>query len=134
MNSSTTFRRAAPALALVLPLAVAHAVTPREQLATFSAEAGRAASPARGQQFFTSRHGHEWSCATCHGERPTTPGRHASTGRSIEPMAPAVNPERFADRARTQKWFRRNCRDVIGRACSAAEKADVLAWLLSLEP
>ena len=31
-------------------------------------------------------------------------------------------------------WFRNNCKDVVGRDCSAAEKADVLAWLLTLKP
>ena len=49
-------------------------------------------------------------------------------------MAPAVNPERFTDAAKTEKWFRRNCNDVAGRECTPAEKADVLAWLLTLKP
>ena len=30
--------------------------------------------------------------------------------------------------------FSMNCRDVVGRACTAGEKADVLAWLISLKP
>ena len=25
--------------------------------------------------------------------------------------------ERFADAAKTEKWFRRNCNDVVGREC-----------------
>ena len=29
-------------------------------------------------------------------------------------------------RAKTEKWFRRNCNDVIGRECSRAEKADMI--------
>jgi hypothetical protein len=61
-------------------------------------------------------------------------GKHASTGKPIAAMAPAFNAERFTDPAKTEKWFRRNCNDVIGRECSAGEKADVLAWLLSLKP
>jgi hypothetical protein len=48
-------------------------------------------------------------------------------------MAPAFNPQRFTDAAKVDKWFRRNCKDVLARECSAAEKADVLAWLLSLK-
>jgi hypothetical protein len=48
-------------------------------------------------------------------------------------MAPAVNPDRFADTAKADKWFRRNCNDVMGRECTAGEKADVLAWLLTLK-
>ena len=34
---------------------------------------------------------------------------------------------------KVDKWFRRNCKDVLARECSAAEKADVLAWLISLK-
>ena len=56
----------------------------------------------------------------------------AATGKPIAAMAPAFNPERFTDAAKTEKWFRRNCNDVIGRECSAAEKADVLGWLRTL--
>jgi hypothetical protein len=48
-------------------------------------------------------------------------------------MAPAVNPERFSDATKTEKWFRRNCNDVVGRECTPAEKADVLAWLLTFK-
>jgi hypothetical protein len=32
------------------------------------------------------------------------------------------------------KWFGRNCRDVLGRACTAQEQGDVLAYLLTLKP
>ena len=49
-------------------------------------------------------------------------------------MAPAFNAERFTDAAKVEKWFRRNCNDVVGRECTAAEKADVLAWLSTLKP
>jgi hypothetical protein len=54
------------------------------------------------------------------------------TGKSIAPLAPAVNPERFADAATAEKWFRRNCNDVVGRECTPQEKGDVLTWLISL--
>lgn len=81
---------------------------------------------------FTSKHGREWSCASCHGNPPTQTGRHAATGKSIAPLAPAFNPERFTDAAKTEKWFRRNCNDVVGRECTVAEKADVLSWLMTL--
>ena len=40
----------------------------------------------------------------------------------------------FSDPAKVEKWFRRNCNDVAGRECTAGEKADVLAWLISLKP
>jgi len=92
------------------------------------------ADMARGQQFFTTPHGREWSCASCHTQRPLAEGRHAGTGKTIAPLAPAANPARFADAAKTEKWFRRNCNDVVGRECSADEKADVREWLASLKP
>lgn len=110
-----------------------HAVTPTEQLAIYTAQAAAPAQSARGQQLFTTRHGKDWSCASCHTATPTVPGKHASTGKAIGPLAPAFNPERFADTAKTEKWFRRNCNDVLGRECTAAEKADVLSWLLALK-
>ena len=112
----------------------AYAASPAEQLAGYTAEAGAPAVPARGQAFFTATHGREWSCASCHGAVPTQTGKHASTGKPIGAMAPAFNPERFTDPAKTEKWFRRNCNDVLGRTCSPAEKADVLAWLMTLKP
>ena len=59
---------------------------------------------------------------------------HASTGKPITALAPAFNPERFSDPAKVEKWFRRNCNDVADRACTPAEKADVMAWLISLRP
>ncbi len=122
------------ALALGAGLAPAGATTPAEQLAAYSAQAGVGADPARGLALFTQDHGHELRCASCHGEVPLGGGRHASTGKPIAPMAPAANGERFTDAGKTEKWFRRNCNDVLGRACSPGEKADVLAWLLTLKP
>ena len=108
--------------------------SPQQQLERFAAQAAAPGQTARGQAFFTSRQGGEWSCSSCHGNPPIAAGKHASTGKQIGPLAPAFNPERFTDAAKTEKWFRRNCNDVMGRECTAAEKADVLAWLISLKP
>ncbi len=132
MRPTLTFATLGTALAFGLP--AAQAVAPGDMLADYSAQAGAAAQAARGQQFFNRPHGKEWSCATCHGATPTANGKHASTGKAIEPLAPAANVQRFVDAARTEKWFRRNCNDVLGRECSVAEKADVLAWLMTLKP
>ena len=120
--------------ALALMSLAAPAATPAELQAGYTAQAGAPPAAGRGQQFFTGTHGREWSCASCHGALPTQPGKHASTGKAIGALAPAFNPERFTDPAKAEKWFRRNCNDVAGRDCSAAEKADVLAWLNSLKP
>lgn len=117
-----------------LPLAgYAGDTTAAQQLAQWTAAAGQPASAVRGQAFFTQRHGGEWSCSACHGTPPTAQGRHASTGKTIAPLAPAFNPQSLTDSARTAKWFRRNCNDVLSRECTAAEKADVLAYLTSLK-
>ena len=116
----------------------AYAATPAEFQKTLETEA-RASAPgfsgfsaARGQQFFDSTHGNDWSCSSCHTSNPRQPGRHASTGKEIAPMAPAANPARFTNAAKVNKWFRRNCKDVLGRVCTAQEKGDVLAYLMSL--
>lgn len=132
MNTPASIR--ALAVASVLGAAAAWADTPAQLLSRYTAQAGVPAAPQRGQQLFTARHGGEWACASCHGALPTQPGRHAATGKTIEPLAPAFNARRFTEPGRTEKWFRRNCKDVLGRECSAGEKADVLAWLLSLNP
>ena len=110
------------------------ATTPVDLLARYSAQAGAPAQPARGQQLFATRHGREWSCSSCHGATPTAGGRHAGTGKAIAALAPGAEAARFTDEAKAEKWFRRNCNDVLGRECSAAEKADVLAWLITLKP
>lgn len=125
---------AALGLAATFAAGMAQAATPTELLDGYSKQAGANAQPARGRAFFTERHGREWSCASCHGTPPVQGGKHAATGKPIAAMAPAANPERFTDAAKVEKWFRRNCNDVAGRECTPAEKADVLAWLLTLRP
>ncbi|KVC47444.1 cytochrome C [Burkholderia ubonensis] len=134
LSSGARHRLGLSAATLLAAMAAAHAETPARLLDGYTAQAGASAMPSRGQQFFTTRHGRDWSCASCHGGTPTGTGRHVVTGKAIEPLAPAFNPARFTDAARTEKWFRRNCKDVVGRECSASEKADVLSWLMSLKP
>ena len=126
--------RALLASASLLSALTAGAATPADLLAGYTAQAGAPAQAARGQAFFNSRHGKDWTCASCHGAVPTQAGKHASTGKPITALAPAFNPERFSDPAKVEKWFRRNCNDVVGRECTPTEKADVLAWLTSLKP
>jgi Domain of unknown function (DUF1924) len=103
---------------------------PQEMLAAYVSESGQAADAERGKAFFNARHGQALTCTACHGDNPALPGKHASTGKVIAPLAPGANGERFTDVARSEKWFRRNCKEVVGRECSPSEKADVLAWLM----
>jgi hypothetical protein len=136
-----TFRLVAGPLlagALALPGLEASAATPAEIQKSFEA-AARTGTPgfsgfsaARGQQFFSSAHGNDWRCTSCHTASPMDPGKHAKTGKEIAALAPAANPQRFADAAKVEKWFNRNCNDVLGRVCTAQEKGDVLAYLMSL--
>jgi hypothetical protein len=89
------------------------------------------ADAARGAAWFAATHGSDWSCSSCHTGDPRKPGKHASTGKVISALAPAITPTRFTDAAKSDKWFRRNCNDVVGRECTAAERADVMAFLLN---
>jgi len=136
-----TFRSIAAALlagSLGLAGLTAAAATPAEIQKNLESDA-RASTPGfsafsaqRGKQFFNSAHGNDWSCASCHTASPVATGKHAKTGKEIAPLAPAANPQRFADAAKVEKWFKRNCNDVLGRVCTAQEKGDVLAYLMSL--
>jgi hypothetical protein len=129
---------------VVLPLAIAcglaAAETPRQVIATYTAEAaaqtvGFRPSAQRGGDFFARKFGVSDkmpACATCHTENPAQIGRHAVTGKEIKPLAPAANAERFTDAAKVEKWFRRNCKEVVGRECSPGEKADVIEYLAGL--
>lgn len=71
------------------------------------------------------------SCAKCHTDNLTQPGKHAVTDERIEPMAPSVNPKRLTSQVKIDKWFGRNCRWTLGRACTDQEKADFLAYIRS---
>jgi hypothetical protein len=111
-----------------------YALTPVDLLNGYvSASGGTSPSAQRGEQFFSRAHSGQWSCATCHGKPPTGEGTHASTGKSIAPLAPAFNPQRFTNASTVEKWFKRNCGDVLKRECSAGEKADVMTYLLQLK-
>nr|WP_255537873.1 DUF1924 domain-containing protein [Polynucleobacter sp. 15G-AUS-farblos] len=108
------------------------AATPQDFLKTYEAQSGKA-SIARGEQFFNAKHGKEWNCASCHETPPNHDTKHIVTGKVIKPLAPSANPARFTDEAKVDKWFKRNCNDVLGRECNAQEKADVLAWLMTVK-
>jgi hypothetical protein len=119
-------------LVLLSPAEFTFSAIPQELLKGYEAQSGKA-SPARGEQFFITKHGKEWSCATCHENPPNHDTKHVVTGKVIKPMSPNVNPERFVEPAKVEKWFRRNCGDVLDRECTAQEKADVLSWLITVK-
>ncbi len=108
------------------------AAAPQDFLKAYEAQSGKA-SVTRGEQFFNAKHGKEWSCASCHENPPNHDTKHVVTGKVIKPLAPSANSARFTDEAKVDKWFKRNCNDVLGRECTGQEKADVLAWLISVK-
>ncbi len=121
---------AAPALA---------AETPAGLSARYAQEAGiptSALSAERGAALYRTEHpgqgGKAVSCASCHTANPKQPGQ-TRVGKRIEPMAPAVNPQRFTDAAKAEKWFKRNCQDVLRRECSPQEKGDFILWLSQIK-
>jgi hypothetical protein len=125
--------------ALALPGAggVAQSQTTRaaDLLATYTRQAGGTASAERGQAFFARKFGRDFdSCAACHGAVPVRAGKDLVSEKAITALAPAVSPQRFTDKAKVEYRFAQNCKDVVGRDCSAQEKADVMSWLLSLKP
>lgn len=117
----------------------ASAQTPAEALTTIKNDAKKSAtafqgfSAAAGERFFKQTHGNELSCASCHTENPFMEGKHAKTGKLIKALAPAANAERFTDSAKVEKWFKRNCNDVLGRTCTPQEKGDVITYLLTVK-
>lgn len=116
----------------------AHAETPADFQKQFTTQAQQenpaftGFSAEQGQRFYSSTHGKEWSCATCHSQNPKASGQHIATGKTIAPLAPTANAERFTRPDKVEKWFKRNCNEVLGRACTAQEKGDVLTYLLSV--
>lgn len=116
----------------------AFAETPTEVLASLQQEAATTPgfqefSSARGEVFFRTKHANDWSCASCHTDNPAAPGKHAKTGKIIDPLAPSANAERFTSPKKVAKWFKRNCNDVVERVCTPQEKGDVLAYLLTVK-
>jgi hypothetical protein len=90
-------------------------------------------SAERGAAFYRTTHtgGKQGtvSCASCHGSSPQGQGQ-TRAGKTIEPMAVSKNPARFTNKDDVEKWFARNCKDVLGRACTAKEKGDFLTYMM----
>jgi mono/diheme cytochrome c family protein len=142
---SATLRQWPFGLALALAVQVCAintalaADTPAGQMAAWAtaakaADPGFAPSADRGKAFFNKQVGHSTdmpSCAACHTSNPAASGKHAISGKVIAPLSPSANVERFADAAKTEKWFKRNCNDVLGRLCTPAEKADFVSFLIT---
>jgi Domain of unknown function (DUF1924) len=90
-------------------------------------------SAERGAAFYKANHkgGKQGttSCTSCHGNLPGDKGK-TRAGKDIEPMAVSKNPARYTDKDDVEKWFTRNCGDVLGRACTAKEQGDFLTYMI----
>lgn len=128
-----TFTVSAGIAAMILSTATL--AGPREDLlAQYGVAAKSAAfSAARGQtlhsQNFSGGKADTPSCTSCHGKDTRAAGR-TRTGKAIEPLALSVTPTRYSDPAKVEKWFKRNCTEVLGRECTAQEKGDWLSFVL----
>jgi len=88
----------------------------------------------RGKAFYLARHAtgkaETPACTSCHTDRPTKAGL-TRAGKTIAPLATSLSPDRYTDKRKVEKWFRRNCNSVLGRACSATEKGDFITFMLT---
>ncbi|MDP2784516.1 MAG: DUF1924 domain-containing protein [Sulfurimicrobium sp.] len=116
---------------------------PQELLQSYVAQARlenpqfREFSASRGEIFYHAKRTHgsgkSVSCAACHTDNPKSAGKNEKTAKEILPLAPSANKERLTDAAKVEKWFKRNCQDVMERSCTAQEKGDFLTYLLSIK-
>jgi mono/diheme cytochrome c family protein len=88
---------------------------------------------AAGEKLYKTVGPNQLSCASCHTDSPKNAGKHAKTNKAIDPLAPSVNVKRFTDAAQVEKWFKRNCNDALGRACTTQEKGDFMTYVLSVK-
>jgi hypothetical protein len=131
-------------LLLAATLALASATTlaaARDDLLAGYAAAAKTADPgfagfsaARGEAFhrqsFAGGKADTPACTSCHAKDPRTSGQ-TPAGKAIDPVALSASPGRYADPAKVEKWFKRNCNDVLGRQCTAQEKGDWLSFMIS---
>jgi hypothetical protein len=126
-------------IAVLSPPSAALAGAREDQLAAY-ATAARAADPAfagfsqaRGKTLHTKSFAggkpDTPACTSCHGSEPRGAGR-TPAGKAVEPMAISASPSRYTDPAKVEKWFKRNCNEVLGRECTPLEKGDWLSFML----
>jgi hypothetical protein len=113
---------------------------PREEQLEKYASAAKAAAPAfsgfsaaRGKvlhtQSFAGGKPDTPACTSCHGNDTRSVGRNP-TGKIIDAMAVSVSPARYTDPIKVEKWFKRNCNEVLGRECTPQEKGDWLSFMI----
>lgn len=130
-----TVKKVCITLLMLASATPALAETPQQIQAAYVTEAATGFKPSaeRGRELFVKQWGiseRTPSCTSCHGKDMHAEGKHVKTGKRIAPLAPAVNAERFTSTKHVEKWFKRNCKEVLGRECSAEEKADFIQFAI----
>jgi hypothetical protein len=134
-------RRLISTAALTFMIAASASASPlQDVISGYSAEAKMNAvtfvgfSADRGRALFLSRSTtgkpETSSCTSCHSSDPKGNGE-TRAGKEIAPMALSKTPERYGDPKKVEKWFRRNCKSVLGRVCTSLEKGDFLTFMAS---
>jgi hypothetical protein len=123
-----------PVLIVLLYAGAAGADVVDERLAAYQAQGARNFSAAAGEAlwnktFKDAKTGEARNCAACHTADLRNAGKHAETGKVIEPMKPAVNAKRLTDTKQIEKWFLRNCKWTYGRECTPQEKGNFLLFI-----
>ncbi|MBL8442970.1 MAG: DUF1924 domain-containing protein [Zoogloeaceae bacterium] len=136
-----TFRLSTLSTLTLVLLSGAVMAGPREDLLAGYASAAASANPgfagldpARGKALheghFTGGKPDTPSCTSCHALDTRKSGQ-TPTGKSIDPVAVSASPKRYSDPAKVEKWFKRNCNEVLGRECTPLEKGDWLSYMIS---
>lgn len=113
-----------------------------EKLVAKYSAAAKKANPAytgpsaiAGQLFFNQKimlqNGKEIACASCHTSNPANPGKNIITGKTIFPLSPSIDQRRFSNLDKVEDQFTQHCNDILGDDCTAKEKADYIAYLLT---
>jgi len=125
-------------IAVVLSLSTGFSIQANEidnRLQAYKAQGAKEFSASRGEKMWHKNFpdpkssGKQRNCGTCHTDNLKNKGKHARTGKVIDPLSPSVNQERFTDVKFIEKWFKRNCKWVVGRKCTPQEKGDFLMFL-----
>jgi cytochrome c553 len=89
-----------------------------------------------GKAFFNREYtikGKQVACASCHTTNPANTGKNIVTKKPIKPLAPAANSYRFSDLDKVETNFEKHCLDILGKDCTAQEKANFIAYLLAVK-
>lgn len=107
-----------------------------ERLQTYQSAGAKNFNAAAGQSMWTRQNDQAdgskaRACSSCHTSDLRQAGKHITTGKTIDAMSPAINPQRLTDADKIEKWFGRNCKWTMGRECTAQEKGDFLKFIQS---